>query len=188
MTRKAGGRPPKHTQFKKGQSGNPKGRPKKSTEERDRSAFDILVDKTLTITKNGMTQEVSVEEALEHKTYQAAIAGNRAARREVLRMISKREQALAKRAKPRARPIELKGEMDPDNANEALLLLGIAVKDPQDFGPNDTYDRLKLEPWAVQAALSRRRGGAKLTAKEVSEIKRCTREPEHLKWPRGTEE
>ena len=34
---------------------------------------------------------------------------------------------------------------------------------------------LQLEPWAVQAALSRRRGGQGLSEKEVSKIKRCTR-------------
>ena len=42
-----------------------------------------------------------------------------------------------------------------------------------------------LEPWAVQAALSRRRGGRKLRDKDVAEIRRCTRDPDSLRWPKG---
>ena len=40
---------------------------------------------------------MTVEEALQHRTYQDAIAGSRSARREVLKMIAKREQYLAAR-------------------------------------------------------------------------------------------
>ena len=42
---------------------------------------------------------------------------------------------------------------DPTNANEALILLGIA--EPDTGYPDDEYERLLLRPWAVQAALSR---------------------------------
>jgi hypothetical protein len=38
-----------------------------------------------------------VEEALQLRTYQNALAGNRAAQREVLKMIAKREKAMAER-------------------------------------------------------------------------------------------
>ena len=47
------------------------------------------------MTQGGVPREVTVEEALQHRTYQEAIAGNRAARREILKMIAKREQYLA---------------------------------------------------------------------------------------------
>ena len=178
--------PPAHGRFRKGQSGNPKGRPRKPAGSTPVSAFDIIVEKTLTITRNGVPQEVSVEEALQHRTYQEAIAGNRSARREVLKWIAKREQALAKLAPAQSMEISHHTEEDPDSANDALLVLGIACEDPRDYGANDIYRRLLLEPWAVQAALSRRRGGAKLTDKEVSEIRRCMRDPDSLRWPRGT--
>src|SRR3546814_8667966 len=36
--------------------------------------------------------------------------------------------------------------------------------------------------WAVQAAL-RRRGSGSLTERDVSEIRRCTRDPGTLRWP-----
>jgi hypothetical protein len=68
------------------------------------------------------------------------------------------------------------------------VLLGIAAPNPArtDLG----LDRvpLLLEPWAVQAAIGRRRGGNRLTEKEREEIRFCTRDPDSLHWPRGTEE
>src|ERR671912_627425 len=140
------GRPPKESRFRKGQSGNPKGRPK-ARPSPPPSAFDVVIDRTLTVTQNGKPREVTVEEALQHKTYQDAIAGNRAARREVLKMIAKREKWLATKAQ-RHHPIEqLTEPVDPDNANEALVLLGIAEPDPRWNGPNDKYERLLLRPW-----------------------------------------
>lgn len=47
---------------------------------------------------------------------------------------------------------------------------------------------LLLELWAAQAALRRRRGGNRLTDTERDEIRRCTRDPDRLRWPRGTGE
>jgi hypothetical protein len=77
---------------------------------------------------------------------------------------------------------------DPDNADSALVLLGIAAPNPArtDIGADRT--QLLLEPWAVQAALRRRRGGNRLTDRERDEIRRCTRDPDCLRWPRETEE
>ena len=77
---------------------------------------------------------------------------------------------------------------DPDNADAALVLLGIAAPDPAwaDFGLDRA--QLLLEPWAVQAALRRRRGGQRLTDSERDAIRRCTRDPDSLQWPRGTDE
>ena len=175
------GRPPAAGRFRKGESGNPKGRPK-SRPSTSPSAFDIVIDRTLTVTQSGGPREVTIEEALQHRTYEDAIAGNRAARREVLKMFAKREEWLAARA-PRHRHIEVLTEpKDPDNANEALILL--AEPDTR-YDPTDKYARLRLRPWAVQAALSRR-DRRPLSAKDVSEIKRCTRDPETLRWPART--
>src|SRR5262249_29710281 len=62
-----------------------------------RSAFEIVLEKRVTVTQAGIDQELSVQEALQLRTYQDALAGSRAARREVLKMIAKREQAMADR-------------------------------------------------------------------------------------------
>ncbi len=182
------GQPPRGRPFQKGHSGNPKGRPKKTRRAESASAFDVIVDKTLTITRDGRPREVSVEEALQHKTYQEAIAGSRAAQRMILKMIAKREAYLAARAgEAPVRPPEIRYEPeDPSNADAAMLLLGIACRNPANEDVSADREQLLLEPWAVQAALSRRRGGKKLDDRDIKEIRRCTRDPDTLRWPRGT--
>lgn len=178
--------PPVATRFQKGTSGNLKGRPRKGVPETSGSAFDILIDKTLTVTRHGLPYEATVEQALQHQTYKDAIAGKRSAIREVMKMIAKREEALVKRRKPNASPIKLLIEpIDPKNINVALLILGIVCRDER-WGSSVPEERLLLEPWAVQSALGRRRGGRRLTDREVWDIKRCTRDAATLRWPRGT--
>jgi hypothetical protein len=178
------GSPPAEHRFRKGQSGNPKGRPK-AEKKPTASAFDIVFDKTLTVTRNGVAREVTIDEALQHSTYQDAVAGNRAARREVMKMIARREQYLAARHGTQAARYEFRREIDPENADAALLILGIATRDLSMQAPGHEGD-LRLERWAVQAALSRRRGGERLSDKERAEIRRCTRDADRLRWPRDS--
>lgn len=87
------------------------------------------------------------------------------------------------------RPVTLLQEIDPDNADEALLLLGIASLDTSDYLPASAEPserkRLKLEPWAVQAALGRRHGGSRLSKDDRDWVDRTTRESETIRWPRG---
>ena len=179
------GKPPASGRFRKGQSGNPRGRPKKKQPDPQSSAFDIVIDRTLTIVQGGVPREVTVDEALQHQTYQDAIAGNRAARREVLKMIAKREQAITEKA-PYRSPVEVRRrEKDPRNADDALLLLGIACRDPR-WTETCEHERLLLEPWAVKAALSRR-AGSKLTKHKLDEARRCTHDAGTIRWPKAVE-
>jgi hypothetical protein len=182
-------RSPRTGRFQKGHSGNPKGRPRKQRVLPDapRSAFEIVLEKRVTVTQAGIDQELSVEEALQLRTYQDALAGKRAARREVLKMIAKREQAMADRGlrTQRTMPsVTSKISPDPRNADAAMCLLGIAA--PNKSREEHDPDAILLEPWAVQAALGRRRGSKALTMKDIGDIERCTRAPETLRWPRRT--
>ena len=168
--------PPAEHRFRKGTSGNPKGRPRKARSQG--SAFDIILDRTLTVMQDGCPRELTIEEALEQQTYQQAISGSRTARREVLKMIVTREQELAARPPVRRQAAQVLMEHgDPDNADQALLILGIAQLDPK---WNESDRRLLLEPWAVQAALSRRRKGVMRPA-DVDDIRRSTSTPEVLR-------
>ena len=109
MSKVGPGNPPKGKRFRKGVSGNPSGRPKKKRAPDSGSAFDLVIDKTLTITQDGEFCEVTVEEGLQHKTYQDAIDGDRSAQREILKMIAKREKYFAARKKKtRKPPVEIK--------------------------------------------------------------------------------
>jgi hypothetical protein len=190
--------PPEHSRFKKGQSGNPNGRPRKvKAAPASGSPFDIVFDRTLTIRAGGEAREVDVEEALLHKTLQDALAGNRPARRKILKMIARRE---AERAKRRARTKAPGGRIpwkienaSPLEPNAAMLTLGIVRKDPAWEDPPsymkpEGADRFLLEPWAVQAALGRRRGGSVLEPKQISDINRCTWRSERIRWPREGEQ
>lgn len=168
--------------FAKGQSGNPAGRPKKRRPHN--SAFDIIFDKSLTVTQSGVERELTVDEALQLQTYQAALKGSRMAVRSVLKMIEKREAALAKLVPAPTSNVKLEMEYDADNANEAMLLLGICDHDEQPPGMGPGARRLRLATWATQAGISRP-GRRRLSERDVEDIKRQTLNPEKLKWPRG---
>jgi hypothetical protein len=135
--------------------------------------------------------KVTAEEALQHCAYDDAIAGSRAALRKVLQMVARRERYLAAQRRKKRASLKIEHRIerrDPENACAALFILGIAGRDPRwDYSTQDN-PQLLLEPWAVQAALSRRRGGQRLSEKEVREIERCTRDAGSLRWPRGARE
>jgi hypothetical protein len=174
--------------FRKGSSGNSGGRPTRSPAPKA-SAFDVLVEKTVTIADRSGTREITVEEALQRRTYQDALDGKGMAQRKVLKWIAKREAWLAKHG-PKAprQAITRHSSPDPDNVDAALLLLGIAAPNPARADICADRAQLLLEPWAVQRAVRRRRGGQSLTDSERNEIRRCTRDPDCLRWPRGTDE
>jgi hypothetical protein len=142
-----------------------------------------VLNKRVKIRDRGVDRDVTPEEAIQYSTLQAAFEGNGPARRQVLKWIIKRDAAIAKQEKPKRVEIPRVIVDDPENASEALILLGIATRDPSDR----RVQHLRLEPWAVQIALSRRRGGQRLTETEIAELKRYTRNPDSLRWPRGSE-
>jgi hypothetical protein len=168
--------------FAKGQSGNLKGRPRKSSRRAETSVFGILLDKTLTITNGDGTREISMEEALLRRTYQDALAGKRTAMREVIKWIKKRKAWFAKHAPPLPQDVQIKGSPDPDNADAALVLLGIATRTPERPDLREP-SWLFLEPWAVQMALRRNRIAASLTEGNRAWIRRCTRDADTLVFP-----
>ncbi len=167
----------KGTRFKPGQSGNPKGRPPKPRRP-NVSAFEIVLDKRLTANVGGKERELTVEEVLQQQTLKDALAGKRMAIRKVLKMIEKREKALAKKNLQPRSPVETLTHHTSDNANEAMRILGIAEPDPSH------PDRWKVNAWATQAALSRP-GRRKFSNRDVESITFFTNDPDKLHWPRG---
>jgi hypothetical protein len=170
------------SRFAKGQSGNPAGRPR--LRRPHVSAFDIIFDKTLAVIQGGAERELTVDEALQLQTYQAALKGSRMAVRAVLKMIEKREVAIARLAPVTTKGARFEVESDSDNAHDAMLLLGIVDYDapPEDVGPGGA--RLKLATWAAQAAISRP-GRRSLTDRNREDINLFVFDPGKLRWPRG---
>src|SRR5690349_20692393 len=108
-------RRPNRGQFQKGRSGNPGGRPRR-TQNTSSSAFDVIIGRTLKASRGGVIHEVTVEEALQQRTYQEALTGKSLAIREVLRWILKREQWMAKNEPSSSRKVTWGGTIqDPDN-------------------------------------------------------------------------
>jgi hypothetical protein len=146
-----------------------------------------LVEKTVTVANGGGRREITVKEALQQRIFQDALKGKRTPMREVVTWIKKREAWLAKHTpKTPRRMLPILTSPDPDNADVALQLLGIAAPNPARAHIGADRAQLLLEPWAVQAALRRRRGGQSLTDKEHNEIRHCTRDSDSLRWPRVT--
>jgi hypothetical protein len=170
------------TRFKKGKSGNPAGRPRKKREP-VQSAFDVILDQVLTVNQGGVERQLTVDEALELQTYQAALKGSRMAVRKVLKMIEKREKAIAEKASRRTPPLTVKHSRNSDNAAEALKILNIAAIDPASSAGAPESQPLHLTTWAVQAALSRP-GRRAIPQKDVEEIKHYTIDSDKLVWPR----
>ena len=164
--------------FAKGQSGNPAGRPKPRRPHI--SAFDIIFDKTLTVTQGGSARELTVDEALQMQTYQAALKGERMAVRAVLKMIEKREAALTKLNPPKAHGAKIEVEYSSNNADAALLILEIAVNGEV---PSGGCESLKFATWASQLAISRP-GRRSISSKSREDIERYTVDPDKLRWPR----
>lgn len=163
----------KDTRFKKGQSGNPKGRPRKVEEQG--TAYDVILDKKLAGLGNS---ELSVEEALEQGILKEAFKGKVMAIRKVLKMIERREAALAKK-RPAPPPAEFILQYFSENAQNALQILDIAA--PHKEMPEVRWN---IQTWATQAALSRP-GRWRLTAKQKKDIDFFTFDASKLHWPEG---
>ena len=172
------------TRFKSGQSGNPKGRPRKPKPPAP-SPFAIL-DELLTVQEPESVSELPLGDAMLIKTYQRAITGSRRAGKKIVKMILEREKLRSKRRAPRpwrvARRIE---QVDPENASEALEILGIASRTANANAGDSRNGKLRLERWAVEAAL-RRRNFDELSSSDIQLIRGWTHDGVALEWPRSS--
>lgn len=82
------GKPPKKTQFKKGQSGNPKGRPKNS--KNFRTDLDEVLGQPVTVNENGKTRTVSSQMAVLKRLREQALKGDPRALDRLLKLAEER--------------------------------------------------------------------------------------------------
>ena len=68
------GKPPKNTQFKRGQSGNPRGRPKRT--RNFKTDLQEELDAPVTISEGGQTKTISRQQAIIKRTVEKALKGD----------------------------------------------------------------------------------------------------------------
>jgi hypothetical protein len=83
--------PPEHTRFRKGQSGNPRGRPKGS--RNFRTLIEQELDEQIEVNENGKVVRLSKRSIIAKKLVNEAATGNSRAWRELLPMISGKSEA-----------------------------------------------------------------------------------------------
>jgi uncharacterized protein DUF5681 len=120
------GKPPQHTRFRKGQSGNPKGRPKGVT-----SLAQIatrIFNERVVIRENGERRSITKLEAALKQLANKAASGHDQAVREVLRLQAGIEAAATlpeRRARTGRGPADVTIDQPPDTGRIALALLNV---------------------------------------------------------------
>lgn len=167
------GKPPRASRFQKGQSGNPKGRPRNRRKD---IPYDGLLGQMVTIREDGRERRVTAAEAFLLRLTQQGLAGDSVAARASLEAI---ETARAKRGIEPAgvNKIVIKGLST--GADAILDTLAIArLKHPADRAKV----RWEISAWIVEAALARL-GDRQLSPEQQREVWRNVRTPEKVRWP-----
>lgn len=106
-------KPPAHTRFKKGVSGNPSGRPKRRiTPAKVQTTLDKLLSARITITSNGRPRQVSMLEALLTQLVHKAVKGHQPAVSFITDIINTGEAAAAAVLDAGPSPEESMAEID----------------------------------------------------------------------------
>lgn len=82
-------KPPLHTRFKPGQSGNKGGRPKKTEKTDNRPAFERVLATEVAVREAGKTITMTIEEAFYRQLFAAGIKGSTADRKVLMSFIEK---------------------------------------------------------------------------------------------------
>ncbi len=167
-------KPPKSTRFKKGQSGNPRGRPKGSG--KTDIPYDGVLGQKVIINDAGTAREVTAAEAFVAKLAQQALEGDSGACKLLLNLMEDVDARwhIDDQLKPK-----------PASSLEAMYSINKALE-PLRMGRvldkhRDTA-RAVLEPWIVEAALERL-GDRRLSQEQQREVFRVTRTPKRVNWP-----
>jgi len=165
--------PPRSARFAKGQSGNPRGRPKNRHRE---IPYDVVLGQMVTIREDGLERRVTAAEAFLLQLTQKGLAGDSAAARSSLEAIEKARENRQEQVQGISKIILASIGSGVDAILETLRLA--KLKHPTD----KNRVRWEISPWIVQAALERL-GDRQLTRDEQREVFANTRTPQKVIWP-----
>ncbi len=167
------GRPPLRGRFKKGTSGNPKGRPPGA---KSSVPYDTVLGQMVTIREDGRQRRVTMAEAFILQLTRKGLAGDSAAARSSLAAI---EAARASRSAIDQALPSVRLQVRTFGLCCSIVDLGLGVL----LNPHDKQRvRLMLKPWIVEAALSRL-GSHRLSAEEQRIVVSSTQNPAKVSWP-----
>jgi Family of unknown function (DUF5681) len=165
-------RPPVGSRFAKGQSGNPKGRPK----GRHRSApYEAVLGQMVTVRDGAVERRMSAAEAFMLHLAKRGLEGDGSAGRAMMTAL---EELKARQQIADTPHIIVVNYVHPGSVNGALVALRMA-RMLDAFRPTA---RLMLEPWIVEASLARL-GDRQLSAEEQRIVLAATRTPHKVRWP-----
>ena len=167
-------KPSAATRFRKGQSGNPRGRP--PGRHRD-APYEAVLGQKVTIREGGTDRQVSAAEAFLLQLTKRGLEGDGVAARSAMQAIETAQQARGESA-PRKISIITFNFVRPGGVTPALEPLRMARK----LDPYRPSVRVMLEPWLVEAALARP-GDRRFTTTEQRNILAATRMPRKVRWP-----
>lgn len=166
-------KPPASTRFRKGQTGNPRGRPRNRRRE---IPYDTVLGQMVTIRENGRERRVTAAEAFLLQLTQKGLAGDSAAARASLEAI---EDARAKRTEGVTGVSKIAIASVGSGADAIIGKLGIAF---HKYPNEEARTRWELNLWVVEAAL-KRHGDTRLTEEVQREVWNATRTPQKVRWP-----
>ncbi len=167
------GKPPRASQFRKGQSGNPKGRPrgKRNAEV----PYENVLGQMVTVREEGRVRRITAAEAFILQLTQKGLAGDSAA--------AHSSQAALETARAKNTDLQDQGiskiVLTGFEIECVLRDLGIATKK---YPMDEKRVRWEINPWAVETALARM-GERQLTTAEQREVWSNTRTPHKVAWP-----
>ena len=169
------GNPPSANRFRKGDSGNPAGRPKG---RHNHLPYEAVLGQMVTIREDGVDRRVTAAEAFLLFMMKRGLEGDGPSCRAAMEAI---EQAKASGLIGRTQVEKLEIRIvivDPGSVSGALELLRMAKKMDR-FCETST---IMLEPWLVEKALARL-GDRRLSVDQQKEVVRATRTPWKVSWP-----